>query len=93
MTIIVESFANHPALAWAVVGFALIIVEVLAQGGFYLPFAVSGLVMAGAAALGFFPVSILWQGVIFFALGVVLIPVCRNLLLRYSDKTPDINDY
>lgn len=93
MNLIIESFANHPALAWAVVGVAMIIIEVLVQQGFFLPFAVSGLVAAGAAAMGFFPVSVLWQAVIFFALGVVLIPLCRNLLLRYSDKTPDINDY
>lgn len=93
MSALIESIAGHPALTWAVIGLIMAVIEVLAPGGFFVPFAVSGIVVAGAAAIGILPDAILWQAVLFLALGLALIPVCRKLLLRYSDKTPDINKY
>jgi len=93
MNFIFESITNHPAISWAVIGVVMAIIEVLTPGGFFVPFAAAGIIVAVATAIGVMPESLLWQAVVFLALGLALIPVCRKLLRRYSDKTPDINEY
>jgi membrane protein implicated in regulation of membrane protease activity len=85
--------AAYPTLAWAGVGVVLLIVEVLWTGGFFLSFAAAGLLLAGASLLRVLPAGPLWQLLIFAALGVALLPLCRWLLFSYFDRTPDINQY
>ncbi len=93
MSFIHTILAQHPAIAWAVIGVALLIVEVLLPGGFFVSFAAAGLLLALAALAGILPAQILWQVTLYFVLGVGLIPVSRILLRRFVDRTPDINEY
>jgi membrane protein implicated in regulation of membrane protease activity len=88
-----EFLTTHPAITWATVGVALLIVEVLLANGFFLSFAVASFVVALATWIGIAPDSILWNVVMMLALGLVLVPVLRSALRRYADRTPDINKY
>jgi membrane protein implicated in regulation of membrane protease activity len=88
-----EFLTINPATGWATAGVALLIVEVLLAGGFFLSFAVASLAVALANWIGIAPDSILWNVVMMLALGLVLVPVSRMALRRYADRTPDINDY
>lgn len=85
--------AGYPVLFWVALGVALLVIEVLLAAGFFLSFAVSAFIVAAATALGLLPLDFLWKALIFAAIGVVTIPLFRNLLRRYSDRTPDINKY
>lgn len=86
-------FAAYPVLIWAGIGVALLIVEILVPQGFFLSFAAAGFAMVLPAAAGILPEIWLWQVVLFSAMGVALIVPLRKLLRRYSDRTPDINQY
>ncbi len=93
MTEFLSLIQHDSAIFWACVGVMLLIVEVLLIGGFYLSFAASALIVAGLVAIGVAPDGILWKGVIFAALGVILAPIFRTLLRKHLDRTPDINRY
>lgn len=93
MNALQELLANNHALAWAVLGVALLIAEILLVGGFMLSFAVAAFVVAAGSALGLMPRDPLWQTVVFSGLGVALILPFRRLIQRYLDRTPDINRY
>ncbi len=84
---------NNPPVSWAALAVILLIIEIVTPGGFFIPFAASGFLLAIAGVIGVLPQSFLLQLVIFTAIGVALIPVARKLLRRYIDKTPDINQY
>ena len=84
---------SYPAIVWAGVGVALLIVEILMVGGFFLSFAAAAFVVALASWLHVLNAAPLWQLVLFAALGVALTPLSRRLIVRYFDRTPDINQY
>lgn len=92
MNEILDLVAGYPVLFWVALGLALLAIEVLLPG-FFLSFAASAFIIAGASALGLLPIGLLWKALIFAAVGVATIPLFRNLLRRYSDRTPDINKY
>lgn len=93
MNDLLNAIMNNPTISWASFAVILLIIEIVTPGGFFIPFAASGFLLAIAGVTGILPQSFLLQLVIFTAVGVALIPVARKLLRRYIDKTPDINQY
>lgn len=93
MSGLVDLIQHDSAIFWALVGVALLILEVLLIGGFYLSFSAAAFILALLIALGLAPESLLWKGLIFTVSGVALVPVFRLLLRKHLDKTPDINRY
>jgi membrane protein implicated in regulation of membrane protease activity len=93
MSGLLEAIQHDSAVFWVLIGVALLILEVLLIGGFYLSFSAAALFLALLTGLGFAPESLLWKGVIFAVLGVALVPLFKLLLRKHLDKTPDINRY
>ena len=93
MNIIEAMFADYAVIIWAVIGVGLLIVEVIMASGFFVSFSAAAFLVASATWMAILPTSPLWKISIFFLLGVGLVPICRKLLRRYADKTPDINQY
>jgi membrane protein implicated in regulation of membrane protease activity len=93
MTAALDLIALYPVLFWAGLGVALLVLEVLLYPGFFLSFAVGAFVVALGTALGLLPIELLWKTLIFAVIGVATIPLFRNLLRKYFDRTPDINQY
>jgi len=83
----------HPSIGWAIVGVLLLIAEVLITTSFLIPFSAAAFIVALLVWLMLLPMGLLWQGTIFALLGVCLIPLSRRLLMKVSDKAPDINQY
>ncbi len=93
MNQVLDVVAGYPVLFWVALGVALLAIEVLLASGFFLSFAAGAFIVAAATAFGLLPLGFLWKALIFAVIGVVTIPLFRNLLRRYSDRTPDINKY
>ncbi|MSO77710.1 MAG: hypothetical protein EXQ87_12515 [Alphaproteobacteria bacterium] len=93
MSAIEDLYQSDPAIIWAGIGVALLIVEVLAAGGFFVSFAVAAFLVSAASWAGIMPRPLLWNMVIVAAMGIVLTPILRALLRKYSNRTPDINQY
>jgi membrane protein implicated in regulation of membrane protease activity len=93
MNIIATIAATHPILFWASIGVILIIVEVITISGLFLSFSASAFILAGLSWLNIPEVGFLWKIMIFFVLGVLLIPVLRSVMRKFFDRTPDINDF
>lgn len=87
-------FGVNPATLWAAFGALLLVLEMLAAGGFILSFALA----AGAVALKVLVFGPndggldLWDWLLFAVIGVILTVPLRLLIRRYADKTKDIND-
>lgn len=93
MSAVSDLIAGYPVLFWVGLGIALLVVEIVLYPGFFLSFAVGAFVVALGTLLGLLPIDLLWKALIFAAIGVITIPMFRNLLRRYLDRTPDINKY
>jgi membrane protein implicated in regulation of membrane protease activity len=93
MTFIETVIADYPVLTWAGLGVLLLVAEVLLVPGFFLSFAAAAFLVALATAFGLLPFEFLWKALIFVVVGVATIPLFRNLLRKYFDRTPDINQY
>lgn len=93
MNLIDNLLTMNPAIGWAALGVILLIAEVFSTTSFIIPFAIAAFLTAILAWMLLLPMGLLWQGLVFAVLGAALIPVCRRVLLRFSSKTPDINQY
>lgn len=93
MSALLDLIQHESAVFWALVGVALLILEVLLIGGFYLSFSAAAFILALLIGLGLAPESLLWKGLIFAVLGVALVPLLKRLLRKHLDRTPDINRY
>jgi membrane protein implicated in regulation of membrane protease activity len=93
MSGLIDLIQHASAIFWALVGIALLIMEVLLIGGFYLSFSAAAFILSLLIGIGLAPESLLWKGVIFTVLGVALVPLFKLLLRKHLDKTPDINRY
>lgn len=93
MSLLDSIAAMNPVIIWAIAGVVLLIAEVLMATSFIIPFSVAAFIVAVLTWLKLLPMGILWQGVVFALLGVLLIPVSRRLLQRFFEDKPDINRY
>jgi membrane protein implicated in regulation of membrane protease activity len=82
-----------PVIGWAVAGALLLILEILQTTRFFIPFSAAAFAISVLTFFKLLPMGILWQGVVFAILGVLLIPVSRRLLQRFFEDKPDINRY
>lgn len=83
-----------PAALWAALAALLLVLEMMAAGGFVLSFAIA----AAAVALKVLLVGPndgnldLWDWLLFAVVGAALIWPLRYMIRRYADHTKDIND-
>jgi len=84
---------DTPVFFWLVLGLALLGLEMLISGSFFLSFALSAFVIAVSSLVITPEQGFLWRLAAFAIIGVVLIWPLRNMLRkRVADKT-DINEY
>jgi membrane protein implicated in regulation of membrane protease activity len=93
MNAVSDLIAGYPVLFWLGLGIALLVLEIVLYPGFFLSFAVGAFIVALGTLLGLLPIDLLWKALIFAVIGVITIPLFRNVLRRYLDRTPDINKY
>lgn len=82
-----------PAALWAALAALLLVLEMMAAGGFVLSFAIAaGLVALKVLIAGPNDGNLdLWDWLLFSVIGVALIWPLRYAIRRYADRTKDIN--
>jgi membrane protein implicated in regulation of membrane protease activity len=88
-----QLFEQYHAVVWLTAGLALIIAEMLLLPGFFISFAASAFIMAGAVHLFALNVSLILEVTIFLLIGVGLFLPTRWLLKKQAQAVPDINQY
>lgn len=92
MSSLVDIILADAANLWCAVGITLLIIEILFPNGFYISFSMGAFLIAGFLWFGFLLPNLLWNTIGFALFGLALFPVCKKIL-KFYDKTKDINEY